>query len=163
MAWTCSAFRTFMANLSIGVYNRPFMIGNCQGQTELSSPLLPTEPLVAHASLIGAPCSAISEAYLYFCSSFFGPEFLHRLGSTAKRDQSFICTYPALGEGFYGRLSLGNPPALKQSVQVYREASLRCTGRLRQGPAGTRVSRIETVMPSILTLREHRSLCSQSV
>jgi hypothetical protein len=32
-------------------------------------------------------------------------------------------------------LSLGNPPALKQSVLVYREASLRRTGRLRQGPA----------------------------
>ena len=141
---------------------RPFMIGICQGQTELSSPLLPTEPLVAHASLIGAPCSAISEAYLYFCSSFFGPEFLHRLGSTAKRDQSFICTYPALGEGFYGRLSLGNPPALKQSVQVYREASLRRTGRLRQGPAGTRVSRIVNCN-AILMLRKRRSLGSPSV
>src|SRR5262249_2411756 len=38
---------------------------------------------------------------------------------------------------------------LKQSVQVYREASLRRTGRLRQGPAGTRVSRIENAMPSL--------------
>jgi hypothetical protein len=33
-----------------GAFNRPFMIGICQGQTELSSPLLPTESLIAHAS-----------------------------------------------------------------------------------------------------------------
>jgi len=88
-------------------------------------------------------CRLISRVFV-FVQFVFRPEFLYRLGSTAKRDQSFICTYPALGEGLHGRLSLGNPPALKQSVLVYREASLRRTGRLRQGPAGTRVSRIET-------------------
>jgi hypothetical protein len=98
--------------------------------------------------LIGARPVPISESVFVFGSSFFGPSFCIVCGSTAKRDQSFICTYPALREGLYGRLSLGNPPALKQSVQVYREASLRRTGRLRQGPAGTRVSRIETVTPS---------------
>ncbi len=36
--------------LTSGSLNRPFIIGICQGQTELSSPLLPTERLVAHAS-----------------------------------------------------------------------------------------------------------------
>jgi hypothetical protein len=44
----------------------------------------------------------------------FGPEFSVSFRSTAKRDQSFICAYPAFSEGLHGRLSLGNPPALKQ-------------------------------------------------
>jgi hypothetical protein len=94
-----------------------------------------------------ALCTPVGSVYV-FVQFVFGLEFLHRLGSTAKRDQSFICAYPALREGLHGRLSLGNPPALKQSVWVHREASLPRTGRLQQGPAGTRVSRIETVISS---------------
>ena len=54
---------------------------------------------------------------------FSAPSFCFSFRSTAKRDQSFICTYPAFGEGLHGRLSLGNPPALKQSFQVYREGT----------------------------------------
>jgi len=54
---------------------------------------------------------------------FSAPSFCVWLRSTAKRDQSFICMYPAFGEGLHGRLSLGNPPALKQSFQVYREGT----------------------------------------
>jgi len=94
-----------------------------------------------------ALCTPVGSVYV-FVQFVFGLEFLHRLGSTAKRDQSFICAYPALREGLHGRLSLGNPPALKQSVWVHRKASLPRTGRLQQGPAGTRVSRIETAISS---------------
>ena len=61
---------------------------------------------------------------MYWCSSRFRPlSFCFLFRSTAKRDQSFICTYPAFREGLHGRLSLGNPPALKQSFQVYREGT----------------------------------------
>ena len=74
-------------------------------------------------------CAALMGVYVYSCGSLFGLEFLHRVGSTAKRDQSFICAYPAFREGLHGSLSLGNPPALKQSFLVHREASLRRTGR----------------------------------
>src|SRR6516164_10316078 len=99
------------------------MIGNCQGQTELSLRLLPTEGLCqAHASCQDVPSTPLIGAYLCSCSSFFSaPSFCVLLRSTAKRDQSFICTYPAFGEGLHGRLSLGNPPALKQCR--------RCIGR----------------------------------
>ena len=94
-----------------------------------------------------APCALIGSVSV-FVQFVFRPRVFASSWSTAKRDQSFICTFPALGEVLHGRVSLGNPPALKQSVQVYREASLRRTGRLQQGPAGTRVSRIETAMSS---------------
>ena len=75
-----------------------------------------------------ALCTLVGSVYV-FVQFVFGLEFLHRLGSTVKRDQSFICAYLVLREGLHGRLSLGNPPALKQSVWVHREASLRRTGR----------------------------------
>ena len=101
------------------------MIGNCQGQTELSLRLLPTEGLCqAHASCQDVPSTPLIGAYLCSCSSFFSaPSFCVLLRSTAKRDQSFICAYPAFREGLHGRLSLGNPPALKQSLRVYREGT----------------------------------------
>ena len=112
------------------VLYRPFMIGICQGQTELSSRILPTETLCSSTipEQARALCTPVGSVYV-FVQFVFGLEFLHRLGSTAKRDQSFICAYPALREGLHGRLSLGNPPALKQSVWVHREASLPRTGR----------------------------------
>ena len=50
--------------------------------------------------LTGRALGALSEAHLYTCSSFFGLDFFHRLGSMAKRDQSFICAYPALRKAF---------------------------------------------------------------
>jgi len=59
--------------------------------------------------------------FVQFVSS--APSFCVWLRSTAKCDQSFICTYPAFREGLHGRLSWGNPPALKQSFQVYREGT----------------------------------------
>ena len=97
------------------------MIGTCQGQTELSSR--------------SSRRSLWSQAPDRRAPSFFRPRVFVVLGSTPKRGQSFICTYPALEEGLHGRVSLGDPPALKQSVQVYREEALRRTGRLWQGPA----------------------------
>ncbi len=90
---------------------------------ELSLAAFPRRALLASRSDGARPwCPYLSGAYLYSPSSFFGPEFLASfLGSTAKRDQSFIRTYPGFREGLHGSLSLGNPPALKQS--------LRCIGR----------------------------------
>ena len=124
------------------------MIGICQGQTELSSGSSQRRPVSSTIpNRTRALCTPVGSVYV-FVQFVFGLEFLHRLGSTAKRDQSFICAYPALREGLHGRLSLGNPPALKQSVWVHREASLPRTGRYQQGPAGTRVSRIETAISS---------------
>src|SRR5918995_717803 len=58
------------------------------------------------------PCAPYRERICIRAVRFSAFEFLHRLGSTAKRDQSFICASPALREGLHGRLSLGNPPAL---------------------------------------------------
>jgi hypothetical protein len=63
------------------------------------------------------------ERILYLQQFVFRPRvFFVSLRSTAKRDQSFICAYPAFREGLHGRLSLGNPPALKQCFRVYRES-----------------------------------------
>jgi len=130
-------------------FNRPFMIGICQGQTELSSPVPPDGAVVSPHSLTGRAQCALSRERIYISVQFvFRLRVFDRLGSTAKRDQSFICAYPALRGGLHGRLSLGNPPALKQSVWVHREAGLPRTGRYQQGPAGTRVSRIETAISS---------------
>jgi hypothetical protein len=86
----------------------PFMIGICQGQTELSSPLPLPEVFVNSHSRQPVPSAAVMGVYVFSCSSLFGFEFLQRLGSTAKRDQSFICAYPAFREGLHGSLSLGN-------------------------------------------------------
>src|SRR5262245_59281608 len=62
------------------------------------------------------PFRLLSGVCLYLVQFVFSaPSFCVWLRSTAKRDQSFICTYPAFSEGLHGRLSLGNPPALKQS------------------------------------------------
>ena len=120
----------------------------CQGQTELSSRSSQRRPVSSTIPNRTRTLAPLSVRICVRAVRFRPLEFLHRLGSTAKRDQSFICAYPALREGLHGRLSLGNPPALKQSVWVHRKASLPRTGRLQQGPAGTRVSRIETAISS---------------
>src|SRR6516162_26229 len=62
------------------------------------------------------PVRLLSGAYFVLVQFgfFSAPSFCVWLRSTAKRDQSFIFTYPAFSEGLHGRLSLGNPPALKQ-------------------------------------------------
>ena len=55
--------------------NRPFMIGICQGQTELSFPA-PPNGVVSSRFLTGrAPVRLLSGAYLYSVR-LFGPEFL---------------------------------------------------------------------------------------
>src|SRR5262249_794662 len=91
-----------------------------------SCPLLPSEGgSKLQRFLTGrALRTCIESVFVCSCSSVFSaPSFWHRVGSTAKRDQSFICAYPAFREGLHGRLSLGNPPALKQSF--------RCIGKQR--------------------------------
>src|SRR6516225_5568802 len=65
----------------------------------------------------------IGSVFVLVQFGFRSPSFCVSFRSTAKRDQSFICTYPAFSEGLHGRLSLGNPPALKQCF--------RCIGRAR--------------------------------
>src|SRR5215831_11057980 len=99
------------------------MIGICQGQTELSSPLLPTVGLSLTPPDRTCPVRLCRERICIGAVPFFGPEFCFSFRSTAKRDQSFICTYPAWRPGFHGRLSLGNPPASKQCF--------RCIGKVR--------------------------------
>jgi hypothetical protein len=89
-----------------------------------------------------------------FVQLVFRPEFFTSSGSTAKRDQSFICTSPALGEGLHGRLSLGNPPALKQSVQVYREGT-------SVAQAGYGKDRRELALAES-KLQSHRLCCSSA-
>ena len=123
------------------------MIGNCQGQTELSSPLLPMG-VVSSRFLTGrALYASYWERICITQFVFSAPSFCVSLRSTAKRDQSFICAYPA-SEGLHRRLSLGNPPALKQSFRVYREGlpSLAQAGYSKD--RRDLASRIETVMPS---------------
>ena len=57
---------------------RPFMIGICQGQTELSLPLLPTVGFVSSRFLTGR---ALSDSYqgriCIRAVRLFGPEFLY--------------------------------------------------------------------------------------
>src|SRR5215469_16757345 len=84
----------------------------------------PSDGVVSSRFLTGRALYAfIGSVFVFATVRFFGPSFCVSLRSTAKRDQSFICAYPAFREGLHGRLSLGNPPALKQSVQVYREGT----------------------------------------
>ena len=66
--------------LSIGVYNRPFMIGICQGQTELSSGSSRRRPCELDDSEQGAPFAPLSVAYMCSCSSFSASSFCIALG-----------------------------------------------------------------------------------
>jgi hypothetical protein len=139
------------------------MIGICQGQTGFSSPpvfvkdkrscpqpLLPTGVVSSRSPDRTCPVRPYRERICIRGSSVYSaPSFCVSFRSTAKRDQSFICAYPALREGLHGRLSLGNPPALKQCFRVYREGTPSpAQAGFQQGPAGTRVSRIETAISS---------------
>src|SRR5215469_981909 len=83
----------------------------------------PSDGVVSSRFLTGrARYGSYRERILYLQQFVFSaPSFCVSLRSTAKRDQSFICAYPAFREGLHGRLSLGNPPALKQCLRVYRE------------------------------------------
>jgi hypothetical protein len=113
------------------------MIGICQGQTGFSSPpvfvkdkrscpqpLLPTGVVSSRSPDRTCPVRPYRERICIRGSSVYSaPSFCVSFRSTAKRDQSFICAYPALREGLHGRLSLGNPPALKQCFRVYREGT----------------------------------------
>ena len=53
--------------------NRPFMIGICQGQTELSSPLLPTEALCSSRFLIGRALYRLIGSVFVFVQFVFRP------------------------------------------------------------------------------------------
>src|SRR5215467_8972698 len=82
--------------------NRPFMIGICQGQTELSSPHPPDGGLLASSrALTGRALYASYRAVFVFVQFVYSaPSFCVLFRSTAKRDQSFISTYPASSEAF---------------------------------------------------------------
>src|SRR6266536_2708942 len=93
------------------------MIGICQGQTELSFALPLTERLIPTTGThIAHPWRCRSQTLFRACAARSVSSFCICIGSTAKRDQSFICAYRT-SEGRHGRLSLGNPPALKQQKQ----------------------------------------------
>jgi hypothetical protein len=83
-----------------------FMIGVCQVTDVLILACVPegtdgvvlTPPpdgLLAHVPERTWTRVYLSGAYLYGAVSFFGPEFLLLIQINGKRDQSFICTYPA--------------------------------------------------------------------
>jgi hypothetical protein len=147
------------------------MIGICQGQTGFSSPpvfvkdkrscpqpLLPTGVVSSRSPDRTCPVRPYRERICIRGSSVYSaPSFCVSFRSTAKRDQSFICAYPALREGLHGRLSLGNPPALKQCF--------RCIGRARpplHRPVFSKDRRelalAESKLQSHLMLQERRSL-----
>src|SRR6516162_6036452 len=82
----------------------------------------PSDGVGSSRFLTGRALYASHRERICICTvRFSAPSFSVSLRSTAKRDQSFICAYPAFREGLHGRLSLGNPPALKQCFRVYRE------------------------------------------
>src|SRR5256885_7928823 len=84
----------------------PFMIGICQGQTELSSPLLPTERSIFQRFLIGrAQYRLIGSVFVLVQFAFrlrvFGSSRGQRPSVTS---HSFARIQPS--EGLHGRLSL---------------------------------------------------------
>jgi hypothetical protein len=85
------------------------MIGICQGQTELSSPSS-RRRVVSSRFLTGrALYASYRERILYLQQFvFLAPSFCVSVRSTAKRDQSFICAYPAFREGL-STIAIGPP------------------------------------------------------
>ena len=106
------------------------MRGNvCRAERSFDAPapqlvrLLGRVDLIAFVGRVPEPvCTLIGSVFVFVQFVCSAPSFCVSLRSTAKRDQSFICAYPGF-RGLHGRLSLGNPPALKQCLQVYREGT----------------------------------------